>query len=282
MNKIREFDDKRLKIITHKNIGFVDSIIEGVKNASGDLIAIHGSGDYSNPKRIERQVEYLNKNKSIGIVGCYVKNKDTLTGKEYVHKPTIPEDNLVSYIKKNNPFTHGEVMYRKEIYYKAGGYRSFFKYAQDRDLWMRMALHTNFGVVPEVLYTRYNLAGGVSKSPEKVIMQKYFNEISRQCLDLKISDKDDLIEKHGHYAPFFLNRSKQLSNTIYKVALKEYLNKDLLNAKTFNELSLKESKLISNLILKIIIAISYRSENVNNIIRKAILKLKFLVKKTSK
>lgn len=280
LSRICEFKDDRIKIIQHKNMGFVNSIIKAIQQASGELIAIHGSGDYSHPLRIEKQVELIKNEPSIGVVGCYVKKVDLVEGKENIFRPVIPENNLLSYIKYNNPFTHGEVMFKKEVYDKVGGYRSFFMYSQDRDLWMRMSLHTKFGVVPEVLYTRYNLpGGGVSRSPEKVIMQKYFNEVSRQCIDMKVKGEADLIEKYGYYAPFFLKRSKTLSNDIFKKASSEYLKGNLNDAIKFIDLSINERKSFLNLSLKLLLIVSQKNSYINKFIRNTIIKMKGIIKK---
>jgi hypothetical protein len=52
----------------------------------------------------------------------------------------------------HGPAHHGSVMMRRQAYEAVGGYRAVFYFAQDLDLWTRLAERGRFGVVPEVLY----------------------------------------------------------------------------------------------------------------------------------
>ncbi len=260
-------------------MGFVASVKKGIEISKGEKIAIHGSGDYSSTRRIEKQIEYLKKNPSIGVVGCYVKKKDITNNRESYHKPFIPKNNLIEYLKNRNPFLHGEVMFDKNLYNQVGGYRVFFKYAQDRDLWMRMASITKFGCVPEFLYTRYNLPESVSKSPEKVVMQKVFNEISRQCLESKDKGEKDLIEKYGQYAPFFLNNNKRLSKEILKKSIDEYHMNNLVNAYKINEINIQKKRTTLNTLFKIFITFSLKSKTFKDVFEKIIKFSKFFSNK---
>ncbi|MDG5789305.1 glycosyltransferase [Evansella sp. AB-P1] len=258
---LNSIKDPRLKVFHHKNKGFTKSIISALNLAKGDIIAIHGSGDISHINRIEKQLNLLLKNDDVGVVGCFVEKINRTTSEKEIYKPKLPnnQSDLLKFLKVNNPFTHGEVMFKKVIYSRIGGYREFFKYAQDRDLWLRMSLETKFAIVPEILYTRFNLQDGVSASPDKVILQKYFNEVTRQCIELKLKNKKDLIENHGIYAPFFMNRSKKLSNDLARRAAAYFVSDELNNAKEFIRLSRVEKKTVTNLILLIIIKISVKS-----------------------
>lgn len=257
LSMLRSLKDERYKVITHKNMGFVKSIKKAVNLAKGELIAVHGSGDYSYPKRIEQQFEVFKKNKNIGVVGCYVENYNEISGELNLLKPYITNNtSLLKIIKKRNLFTHGEVMFRKSVYDQVGGYREFFKFAQDRDLWIRMSLICDFHIVPKVLYKRYMLPDGVSTNSEKMAMQKFFNEISRQNIDLTLNGEKDLIERHGMYAPFFRLNSKITSKELLRLSLNDFMSKDLEMAKKMIILSIQEQKNLNNLLFYILISIS--------------------------
>nr|WP_176759168.1 glycosyltransferase [Pelagirhabdus alkalitolerans] len=264
--------DPRYSVISHKNMGFVKSVIKGVALAKGDYVAIHGSGDISYPRRIEKQKDVLMNNDKIGLVGCYVNNYNSIKEQSNVLKPVIPKElDLTQAIRQRNFFTHGEVMFRKSVYNQVGGYRDFFKYSQDRDLWMRMSLVTDFHIIPEVLYKRYMLSDGVSTSSEKIAMQKNFNEISKQCIDLRVKGEPDLIDKYGIYAPFFRRKSKSVSHELMKISLNDYVEYDLVMAKNIINLSMNEKRTLINSLLKFMIVMSIRNKlfykTTSNIIR---------------
>jgi hypothetical protein len=59
---------------------------------------------------------------------------------------------------------HGSAMFRRDAYRDAGGYRDAFRFAQDLDLWVRLAARGRIMVVPEVLYEASYGVGTISAS----------------------------------------------------------------------------------------------------------------------
>ncbi|MDZ7835004.1 MAG: hypothetical protein U5K84_06360 [Alkalibacterium sp.] len=139
-----------------------------------------------------------------------LKHKNLTTNQTHLHKPKINDNvSLTSQLLSSNLFTHGEVMYRKSLYEKIGGYREFFMFTQDYDLWLRMSINTSFQIVEEVLYRRYVLDDGVSGSLEKQTLQRYFGEMARQGIESKLRGEKDLVDQYGYYAPFYRNSSSR-------------------------------------------------------------------------
>jgi glycosyltransferase involved in cell wall biosynthesis len=258
--KLCQFKDPRLKIISTANQGFVKAIKYAISLTTGEFIAIHGSGDISLPQRIDRQVNLLLDNPEIGFVGCYIKNvylphinasqghTVLLTGDE--------SEGITGLIAGNNPFTHGEVIFRRSVYSKVGGYRNLFKYAQDYDLWLRMALITKFSIVREFLYIRYVFPGGVTVTLDKLILQICLSDFARQCIADRLRWGEDLIDRFGAYALFFRSKSKNLAITLLIVAIKLIYVQKLDHADRVNQLSLREKRLFSNTILQLVIGIA--------------------------
>ncbi|SIR10400.1 glycosyltransferase family 2 protein [Pontibacter lucknowensis] len=162
---LAEFKDPRLKLIRHsENLGFTKGIIQAISKCNGEYIAIHGAGDVSLPRRITLQVEMLQNNPRLGIVGCLV--EDIHQGKSKIHSPVING--------KSNFFTQGEVMYLKSLYYKVGGYNSFFKYGQFTHLKTEFCKIADTGYVDEVLYKRIHYKNGVTNNNDKRFEQKFY------------------------------------------------------------------------------------------------------------
>lgn len=241
LDKLRSIQDPRLKVISHSNRGFVRSIREAIAHTSYDIVAIHGSGDISYVNRIERQLELLRSSPDIGVVGCYVENYFEDTGMSFTNKPAIDGSlSLTEQLTRENLFTHGEVMFRKSVYEQAGGYREFFKFCQDYDLWLRMSLLTSFAIVPEVLYRRYLLSDGVSNSLDKMMMQKYFVETGIQCIEMRMRNEPDLIDRYGLHGPFFRMRTRRLSHVIWRHAMTALYRGKNADALLINRRSMEE------------------------------------------
>ncbi len=170
--EIKKFQHENLIYYQHEqNIGFTKGLINAINNVSnGKYIAIHGSGDVAELTRIEKQKKVLDENKSIGVVGCYY---DNIVENENILRPRrlSVDDVTLESLRKANVFSHGEVMFRRDVYNQAGGYRSEFRFCQDYDLWLRMIKLSKFHTVKEKLYNRYIQFDGVSYDPEKFILQ---------------------------------------------------------------------------------------------------------------
>lgn len=201
LKNIAKIDD-RIKLIRHKkNIGFVNGLINSISKSKGEYIAIHGSGDYSYETRIEKQVDILNNCPNIGAVGCYVENIKKINNCSKTELMKIPlKGDITNKLKSTNIFTHGEVMFRKSLYEKVGGYRNYFVYSQDYDLWARMSVYCHFANVKEVLYKRYLLNDGASVHPQKRLCQALMAKLVQQNLTYILANKPDLVDKFPNNA----------------------------------------------------------------------------------
>ena len=77
-----------------------------------------------------------------------------------VHEQRPHEEDLQDGL--TGPSHHGSVMMQREAYEQAGGYRPMFFYAQDIDLWSRLAELGAHKIVPEILYEAGVSPGSIS------------------------------------------------------------------------------------------------------------------------
>lgn len=224
LQELASVDDRIVLIIHTENRGFVRGIIDAVAIAKGDYIAIHGSGDFSLPERIEEQVKVLDQSPSIRLVGCYVENVNFVGNHETV---TVWKHDVkgecIDQLAKNNLFTHGEVMFERTLYDEAGGYREYFKFTQDYDLWSRMALHGHFYTIPKVLYRRYLRSDGASVVPEKRLLQSMLSVIVRENIRFIKIGAPDLIDRYGDRAIDYISEIPKQSVELLTNRLLEVL-----------------------------------------------------------
>lgn len=210
LEALQGFNDPRLRIIAQQNTGFTAAISHAIRAARGRFIAIHGAGDISLSQRLERQSEILRTRPDVGVVGCHVDNDD-LFGQD----PRIlasPEGlPFFETLLTRNLFTHGEVMFRRELYERVGGYREYFTFAQDRDLWLRISRHADYAIVPEVLYRRRRFDGGVSRDARKLFRQAFLSDFAVQNARIEVKTGRDLFERYGNNAPLRKPPSRRLA-----------------------------------------------------------------------
>ena len=123
-------DDKNVKLIENNdNKGLTKSLNTMIKVASGELIARQDADDISLDKRIEVQVELINKFNLDFVSSRAI----TIQTKKFIPNISfnLPYKFLIKY---KNPFVHGTLMIKKDVLLKLGSYDERFKYAQDYKL----------------------------------------------------------------------------------------------------------------------------------------------------
>lgn len=132
--------DSRIKVITNnKNIGLTKSLIKAIDMAQGRYLARQDADDISLPERLEKQIDFLEQNLSyvaIGTSATIIDENDSVIKKALAPKSWLMIKRILRF---GNCFLHGSMMFRKEDYFKVGGYRDLFHVGQDYDLWLRMS-----------------------------------------------------------------------------------------------------------------------------------------------
>lgn len=143
--------DARIRIHTNpENIGLTKSLNVGLKLCTGKYIARMDADDISLPERFQKQVELLENDIRIGIVGCWLKD---IGSKKAVRK--IPVDNMDIKLRWmiRPPFDHPSTMMRSSVLKDNGiSYNERLKYAQDMQLWYEMGKVCSFANIPQVLF----------------------------------------------------------------------------------------------------------------------------------
>lgn len=167
------YDDPRLRIIHQENTGFTTAIRRAISASKAPFIAIQGSGDISRPARLRLQWEALQATPSVAIVGCHYEIENMVTGQ---HAAVVPQTPQMGDIRFTG-ISHGELMYRREIYDRVGGYRTIFAVGQGADLWMRLLRKDGAVVVAEPLYVQRHFADGVAHSADKLAARRIMNGV---------------------------------------------------------------------------------------------------------
>ncbi len=145
--------DKRIQLIENEeNIGLTRSLNKGLAQAKGEYIARMDADDISFPQRLEKQVAYLEKHAKVGLVGsqydlCDADGKVTASGER------LPENNLSIQWRLlfRNSFIHSSVMIRRRaLELVEDNYNVELPYAQDFELWSRVARISRVANLPEV------------------------------------------------------------------------------------------------------------------------------------
>lgn len=134
-NKRTKFKYIRLK----ENVGLGSALAIGIHHCEHEWIARMDSDDYCFSTRIEKQMNVLDCNPSIGMIGTNVAEFFDDPNDE-ISKVTLPETNeeIIKYSRRRCAFRHPSLLFRKQEVLNAGNYSSKFYLFEDMDLLGRM------------------------------------------------------------------------------------------------------------------------------------------------
>jgi len=131
--------DKRVRYICNdQNIGLAQSLNKGLKIANGEYIARMDADDISLSNRFQHQIDFLEQNPEISLVGSSAVLVDE-NGLELqlLQNPTEHEYLRLHFLKGFTPCFHPTWMFRKKLLENLGGYRNL-PVGQDYDFLARL------------------------------------------------------------------------------------------------------------------------------------------------
>lgn len=144
--------DDRVLLFHQENRGLIPSLNRALHEAQGAYVARMDGDDISRPKRLEKQVRFLDSSPEIGIVGTQVDRigGDGESNGEW-RLPTDP-DLIAWQLLFHNRLCHPSVMIRHSLLEKLGGYASWAVHAEDYELWTRAVLESRLANLPHKLH----------------------------------------------------------------------------------------------------------------------------------
>lgn len=143
--------DRRIRVEHQENQGIVASLNRALSLARAPLIARMDADDICRPDRFAKQVAFLARHPEVAVLsgamdvidedGAYLRTEAL---------PTLP-DAIASELMHRSCVCHPAVMARTAVLRSVGGYRRAAQYAEDYDLWLRVAEMAQIANVPDVL-----------------------------------------------------------------------------------------------------------------------------------
>ncbi|MFC1896012.1 glycosyltransferase family 2 protein [Thermodesulfobacteriota bacterium] len=151
---IESYDESRIRLVHNEtNLKLISTLNKGLELARGEYIARMDADDLMLPQRLEKQIQYLDANPQICVVGSWWENVDE-HGK-FLSCTRVPTEDylcaLMIFEKGEGPVGHPCVMYRTEIV-RHLRYSPEYVDSEDTDLWFRViSLGHKIANIPEVL-----------------------------------------------------------------------------------------------------------------------------------
>jgi glycosyltransferase involved in cell wall biosynthesis len=199
-------DDSRLKVIHQTNRGLTHALIKGCGLARAPFVARQDCGDVSHEYRLFKMASRLQARDDLSFVaGAY---RHTGPKGELLERvgPRESDERFREVLLAGDPTTlygphHGTVMFRKQAYQQVGGYREEFYFAQDLDLWTRLATVGEVEYLSEELYeSRFSYD---SISARQTARQAALRELIAEASRLRAvgASENEVLERAAHIRP---------------------------------------------------------------------------------
>jgi glycosyltransferase involved in cell wall biosynthesis len=241
---IMSYQDERIRHIKNEqNLKLIASLNKGLDLAIGKYIARMDADDISMPERLKKQVEYLEKNPQIGVLGSWVE----IIGKEepmIIQHKTNFNDIRVELLF-HNYLCHPSVMLNNLILKKHNLNYPNFLHAEDYGLWIQVAKYGKIEILPEFLLKYREHGENISltlkkeqKIQDSTIRKIQLNELGVVFTDELFSEYEKLIDEEVIYTQQSFKKLIDFLNSIVKnlkdvnlqtVFMRE-LSKKLMNA----------------------------------------------------
>lgn len=184
---IAEYTAKESRIKYYKNefnLGIPKSRNRGVTLATGQYIAMLDSDDWwISEDKLARQVEILNANPEIGLVGTGISLFDENEKKIKDDIFLADDEDIRKIILAKNQFAQSSTLFRKDAIAAVGGYDEDLNVCEDLDLWLKIGKRYKFANIPEALTAYYVNSQGASKLYKSKIIKKTDEILEKYKLD---------------------------------------------------------------------------------------------------
>jgi len=220
-------DQRVVFFVNSRNIGLAESMNEAAAMARGTFFARMDADDISDAKRLETQIKVLEDKNVDFVFSNYTlidehsnRISDNLAGRYSQGKELLKEILFKSIIH------HPTVLFRKDVFLRAGGYRNF-PCSQDLDLWLRMVEQgTSFEMINKPLL-KYRIREGSVSNRKK--MQQYLTINYIRYLQYERAKKNAdsySVENYIKYLNRFKYQNARINKKFIQTNLKLRKSKD--------------------------------------------------------
>ncbi|MGE0822387.1 MAG: glycosyltransferase family 2 protein [Candidatus Binatia bacterium] len=200
---IQSYTDPRIRLLRNgRNLGIPRTRNLGVTSARGEYIAMLDSDDLAVPRRLERQVTFLDRHRDYALVGSWatVMREKPHRSPHKIGILPVSADDVRARFLFHCSLTQSSVTGRTAILQEQR-YREDFEVCSDFELWVRIVKHHKVANLPEFLVQRRLHSARVTSTRGQLVRQRKLAIFRTQLTELGVPFTESDLVRH-----FFLLR----------------------------------------------------------------------------
>lgn len=205
MEIIKSYRDERIVLLDNVcNRGIPFTRNRALQAAKGEYIAVLDSDDIASPRRLEKQVQFLDMHPDIGVVASRI---NFIVDEKIIKKKRLPYKYMISNseLPFRNRISNSSSMFRKRLVDKHNiHYNNQLFAGEDYDFWVQLSKYTFIAILEEPLTfyrtggTHKGITSNITKN-QKAIWNDVINKnIQRKAFNAACSGKleiEDAVEQ---------------------------------------------------------------------------------------
>lgn len=254
---IEQFSDPRIRLIKNReNKGISYNRNLGIEKSNGKYLAMLDGDDIALDTRLEKQIEFLERNPDYGILGTSVINMDS-SGTPFNQDIQfgIPDEQIPSRMLFNNYIYTSSATINKNYLTDDLRFKEEFVVAEDYELWIRLIRNCKIGIIREKLIKYRIHDSSISNQKkqlmidtERILIERQLNELNCELTNEELQafialSKEDYIPYLNKYTLInstltkliFANKTSKVFESIFlKKLIFNYWHVFFLNIKSYN------------------------------------------------
>ncbi|MEL7245187.1 MAG: glycosyltransferase [Cyanobacteria bacterium J06643_5] len=220
---IKTISDSRIKVFSYSNAGLSASRNRGISQAKGEYISFIDADDLWTPDKLESQWQALQKNPQAAVAYSWT---DYIDESSKFIKPgrriKVNGDAFSKLLVTNFLENGSNPLIKKTAFEKVGGFDESLSAAEDKDMWLRLAVNYEFVCVekPQILYRTSTTSMSTKLKRQeaeslKVIERAFNNPKAEKLQHLKKQSLSHLYQYLTFKAIEAPRKQRQTPNAIY-------------------------------------------------------------------
>jgi hypothetical protein len=195
---LQDLKDPRLKLCRNpKNLGLATTLNVGLERISTPFILRMDADDISMPRRLEWQLDFMNRHPDVGMAGTWLRTFGA-RGERGLHRYSEEMSQIRADMLFGSPVAHATLIFRKEMFDRHGlRYDPSYTRSEDFDLCVRAADMFAIGNLPRSTYQYRRHPGCVTRSNEDAMRAQVRDLVQRQVGMIGLSPSDAMLELHS-------------------------------------------------------------------------------------